>query len=74
MSSQVSLSIRDQRFFAPRIPITKCARLLVALLAISANLAPAQTGSSQRVDSQSLTQTLVSINQLRTPGKALKAT
>jgi tetratricopeptide (TPR) repeat protein len=74
MSSQVSLSIRDQRFFAPRIPITKCARLLVALLAISANLAPAQTGSSQRVDSQSPTQTLVSINQLRTPGKARKAT
>jgi hypothetical protein len=74
MRSQVSLSIRDSRFFAPRIPITKCARLLVSLLAISANLAPAQTGSSQRADSQSPTQNLVSINQLRTPGKALKAT
>jgi len=73
MSSRITLTVSEPRAFLQSPAIAKCFQLLAALLAISAGLAQAQTGPSQRVDQQPTASNLVSINQLQTPKKAQRA-
>ena len=74
MSSRVSSTIFELGGFRQFSLIETGARLLAALLALSAGLASAQNGSGQLVETNSLAQSHVSVNQLITPGKAKKAT
>jgi|HubBroStandDraft_1064217.scaffolds.fasta_scaffold132043_2 tetratricopeptide (TPR) repeat protein len=70
LNSRISLTVSEPRAFQESAVAAKCAHLLAALLAISASVAQAQAGSTQRVNAQPPGPGLVSINQLQTPEKA----